>query len=478
MSTDIDQVLNKFGLDRARVKDAGAFAMPIMDTVLDHFYDFATSDSDTMQFFPQRAVMDHARREQKRHWELLFTGQFDEVYLASADRLGRVHFKIQLPFLLYLSGYTHATSRIQTLLLKETQGVRGLTQAGGIRRALPILTRAFGLDMHFVIDAYFAAQAEEQNIAFQHIKDGIARMAAKDLSHPIPDPAHSNFPVRYDDIRASFNVLMGELKEVIETIQETTEELDRRAQELTAAAQDLSGRTETQAAALEQTAAAVEEINGNVRTSASATAETDQVVAQTQQNAQRGNKVVQESVKMMRDIAASSAQISQIITLIDDIAFQTNLLALNAGVEAARAGEAGRGFAFVASEVRGLAQRASESAKEIGGLIQNSSSLVETGVQLADQAGDALNNIVNDVDRAAVLMSQVTNASKEQATGLAEIASGVAQLDNVTQHNAAMAEETAAAIASMQQDTRTLAALVDAFVLADEVPAWPASAVA
>ncbi|MBE0413559.1 MAG: hypothetical protein IBX59_07995 [Yoonia sp.] len=299
------------------------------------------------------------------------------------------------------------------------RGFRGQLRAVGIRRAVTVLTRAFGLDMHVVIDAYFA-QMEEQNIAFQHIHDGIARMAAKDLSH----------------------------------------------------------RTETQVAALEQTAAAVDEINGNMRASNNATAETDQVVAQTHENAQRGNAAMQESVTMMREIAKSLAQISQIITLIDDIAFQTNLLALNAGVEAARAGEAGRGFAVVASEVRGLARRASESAMKIGTLIQNSGRLVESGVQLADQAGDSLSNIVSEVNRASVLMAQVTSALQEQATGLAEIAAGVAQLDSMTQHNGAMAGQTAAAIAAMQHDTRLLAQLVDAFILVDKAKVWQAPAAA
>lgn len=467
MPDSIEQVLKKFDLDRPGVKVAGALVLPLMDQVLDHFYGFATSDADSMQFFPDQAMMDHARHEQKRHWELLFAGRFDDAYQNSADRLGRVHFKIQLPFLLYLSGYSHATSQIQTLILKNARGLTGATRRAKIDRALPLLTRAFGLDMHFVIKAYFSAQMDEQNTAFSHIQDGMARMAARDLSRPVPGPDASNYPARYDGIRQSLNALMATFRGLLEQIQTTSAGITQHAQEMTVAAGDLSRRTETQAATLEQTAAAVEEITATVKSSTAATRETDQVVLQAQHNAERGNAVVQQSVQMMRDIAQASAQIAEIVTVIDDMAFQTNLLALNAGVEAARAGDAGRGFAVVASEVRNLAQRASDSAKEIKNLIQKSTELVDHGVRLADQAGDALGSIVTEVGRATVLMSQVANSSQEQSTGLSEIATGVAQLDQVTQHNAAMAEQTVAAITSMQHSAGELTQLVNQFVLWD-----------
>lgn len=474
MSDSIDQVLSKFDLDRDSVRAAGAVVMPLMDHVLDHFYSFATSDADSMRFFPDQAMMNHARQEQKRHWELLLTGRFDDAYLSSADRLGRVHFKIQLPFLLYLSGYSHATAQIQALMLSKARGLTGAAHRKQVDRALPLLTRAFGLDMHFVIKAYFSAQMEEQNTAFRHIQDGMGRMAARDLSRPVPSPDSSDYPARYDSIRQSLNALMETFRGLLEQIQTTSAGITQHAQEMTVAAEDLSRRTETQAATLEQTAAAVEEITVTVKSSAAATRETDQVVSQAQHNAERGNEVVQQSVQMMREIAQASTQIAAIVTVIDDMAFQTNLLALNAGVEAARAGDAGRGFAVVASEVRNLAQRASESAKEIKTLIQKSSELVDHGVDLADQAGDALNSIVTEVGRATALMSQVANSSQEQATGLSEIATGVAQLDQVTQHNAAMAEETVAAITSMQQSARALTQLVDEFSLTETTRGRPA----
>lgn len=471
---DIKNVVQKFGLDgkdRENLVQAGKIVMPFMEEVLEHFYEFAKSDVDTARFFPDKSILNHARTGQRRHWELLLSGNFDQAYLDSANTIGSVHFRIQLPFLLYLSGYSRATAFIQSLLLKQAKGLLGKTSVGALSSVLPVLTRAFAMDMHFVIESYFAAQLEEQETAFRYLNEGMSRMANKDLSKEIPAPSECDYPERYEGIRCSFNSLLGSMRTVIETIQDTTDGLSRKANEVNSAAEDLSRRTETQAATLEQTAAAVEEINASVKASADATVQTNLVVSQTRDNAKEGNEVVQESITKMREIAASSDQISKIISVIDDIAFQTNLLALNAGVEAARAGEAGRGFAVVASEVRGLAQRASDSASEINDLISSSSIVVESGVALVDQAGGSLEAIVRDVERASGLSSQISNSSQEQATGLSEIATGVSQLDSVTQQNAAMVEETAAAVASMQQDTNVMARLVREFILTEnEVP--------
>lgn len=479
MTTDIRDVVKKFGLDGPDgeiLAQAGELVTPLLEEVLDHFYGFAAEDKEIALFFPEPSIMEHARKEQKRHWQLLLSASFDQDYLSSAHTIGSVHYRIQLPFLLYLSGYSRATSFIQSLLLKKSGGFLGPSSRQKLSKILPALTRAFSLDMHFVIEAYFSAQLKEQEIAFRYLNDGMSRMAEKNLSLEIPAPSDSDYPKRYDEIRISFNTLLSSMRVVIETIQDTTEGLDRRAEEVNSAAEDLSRRTETQAATLEQTAAAVEEINASVKASAEATMQTNQVVSQTRNNAKEGNEVVRESIDKMQEIAESSNRISKIISVIDDIAFQTNLLALNAGVEAARAGEAGRGFAVVASEVRGLAQRASDSAKEINALIQNSTQVVESGVNLVDQAGKALGAIVGDVEKASSLSAQITNSAQEQSTGLAEITTGVSHLDSVTQQNAAMVEETAAAIAAMQQDTTVMARLVREFVLHKETPATGAFA--
>lgn len=186
MSVTVDHVVSKFGLDDGMLKEAGKLVIPMLDEVLAHFYDFAGNDPDSASYFPDKALMEHARKGQKRHWELLLQGDFSEAYLKSAKTIGRVHFRIQLPFALYLSGYSHATSQIQSLLLKKAGGMVSKLSVSKLRQVLPVLNRAFALDMNFVIDAYFEAQQEEQNTAFKYLNDGMSRMAGKDLSTEIP----------------------------------------------------------------------------------------------------------------------------------------------------------------------------------------------------------------------------------------------------------------------------------------------------
>jgi methyl-accepting chemotaxis protein len=466
MARDTQETLSKFALtgdDLKKLKRAAELVMPILDDALAHFYSFAVTDPEIAQFFPDEGVMEHARGAQKKHWQRLLSGSFDDDYLASAERVGSVHFKIQLPFAMYLSGYSRASAYIQQRLLERAGPLVGKYAKRRQGEILGVLTRAFAFDTYQVIAAYFAAQKAEQDTAFRYLSDGISRMSARDLSSPIPGPEASDFPARYDEVRQSFNGLMSSMGEVIMTIQDATGNLNRIASEVNQSAEDLSRRTETQAATLEQTAAAVEEINHSVQSSTESTSSTEKVVLQTRQNAARGNDVAEQAVTKMREISESSAQISQIIGVIDDIAFQTNLLALNAGVEAARAGEAGRGFAVVASEVRGLAQRAADSAKEIKALVSTSTQHVDNGVEMVDQAGTALTDIVKDIEKVSTLTADIVNSAREQSTGLSEIATGVSQLDQVTQQNAAMVEETAAAIMSLQTDTQVLSELVGTF---------------
>ena len=265
------------------------------------------------------------------------------------------------------------------------------------------------------------------------------------------------FPEDYEDLRADYNRAVTQLRDAVLAVIENVVSIQAETQEITSAADDLSRRTETQAATLEETAAALDQLTANMKDASRDAGEAQRVVTEAKSNAEDSGKVVAEAVKAMDAIDQSSEKISQIIGVIDEIAFQTNLLALNAGVEAARAGDAGRGFAVVASEVRALAQRSADAAQEIGDLIEQSSASVKHGVGLVDETGQVLKGIVQSFDGVASRVSQIADANEEQSRGLGELNEAVRQLDAVTQQNAALFEETTAASHTLVAAGRKLA---------------------
>ena len=311
--------------------------------------------------------------------------------------------------------------------------------------------------------------------ATQHVvselRRGLGALADGDLSHSIDAP----FAEEYEQLRADFNGTIISLREAVMTLTENASSIRSGASEISQAADDLSRRTEGQAATLEETAAALDELTASVKSAADGAQSADTAMQDARTEAEASGEVVRQAVSAMEQIQKSSDQISQIIGVIDDIAFQTNLLALNAGVEAARAGEAGRGFAVVASEVRALAQRSSEAAKEIKTLISTSSEQVDRGVGLVGKAGDALSKIVSSVTEISALVTNIAASSKEQAIGISEINNGVNQLDQVTQQNAAMVEESTAASHALRSEANALGEIVARFRLGDAVVAAPAA---
>ncbi|KAE9628861.1 CHASE3 domain-containing protein [Parasedimentitalea maritima] len=272
-----------------------------------------------------------------------------------------------------------------------------------------------------------------------------------------------NFPEGYEQLREDFNTTVSNLHGIVEQVVETSGSIRSGADEISHASDDLSQRTESQAATLEQTAAALDELTASVKSAAEGARHVETTMGDAGTEAERSGEVVQNAVAAMTEIENSSRHISQIISVIDDIAFQTNLLALNAGVEAARAGEAGRGFAVVASEVRALAQRSSDAAMEIKTLIDDSSKQVDRGVELVGYAGSALGSIVTQVGHITTLVSEIAEGASEQSTGLNEINIGMTQLDQVTQQNAAMVEEATAAGHLLKSDATKLAQLMEHF---------------
>ncbi len=307
------------------------------------------------------------------------------------------------------------------------------------------------------------SKAEQTKTIVESVGTGLAQLAKGDLTHRVTAELSGPFVKLKDD----FNAAIGRLEDTIKSVLTSTHQIATGAGEISTAADDLSRRTEQQAASLEETAAALEEITSTVKRTTANTREATSSVAAAKGAAEEGGRVVETAIRAMDSIAQSSKQITDIIGVIDEIAFQTNLLALNAGVEAARAGEAGRGFAVVASEVRALAQRSSEAAKQIKGLINTSSEHVGAGVKYVGESGSALKHIVEQVVQINTLVGEMAQASEQQATGIEEVNSAVGQMDQVTQQNAAMVEQSTAASRNLATETQNLTRLVSFFHVAE-----------
>lgn len=316
--------------------------------------------------------------------------------------------------------------------------------------------------------------AEEQARVVNQLAIGLSRMASGDLTFRLDE----GFSESYVKIRDDFNVTIAQLQDTIGAIATITREVAGTAGEISMSTADLSQRTEEQAASLEQTSASMEEIAATVRKNAENAREAETSARTTHQIADRGGDVVGKAVDAMSRIEESSRKISDIISVIDEIARQTNLLALNAAVEAARAGEAGRGFAVVASEVRSLAQRSAQAAKDIKELITGSTGQVKEGVDLVNRAGASLTEIVGSIRHVAAIVSEIASASSEQANGIDQVNIALNKMDEVTQQNSALVEQNAAAAKSLEDQSHAMAGRVNFFrvgeIEASEVEDEPA----
>ena len=309
-----------------------------------------------------------------------------------------------------------------------------------------------------VADARRAAEAEKAQVA-DAIAKGLARLADKDMTFRLGD----ELPEAYDRLKTDFNSAVDSLESAFGVVLEGAHSISSSTREVAAAADDLARRTEQQAAAIEETSAAISEISTTVAETAEGARKANAAVDVARNDAESSGPVVRSAMEAMSRVGASSRNIAKIVDLIDEIAFQTNLLALNAAVEAARAGEAGRGFSVVAAEVRILAGRAAQSAKEIASFVATANEDVAQGARLVSDTGTALERIAQQIAGVSDVVKEIAGRTSAQCTAIQEVTVAVGQMDEDTQKNAAMVEETSAATRSLQSETETLAAAVGEF---------------
>lgn len=402
------------------------------------------------------------------------------TFQGEVDVDGRPFFAIYEPILeghavigiLFVGAPTAADTRVKqsvaplaaSEILQMNQAANSLARSLDEHRQLDeaaTAARLKGLDALRLAKALTEEAGTAQQEVVGNLSIALRQLASTNLTHRI-DGA---FPSDYVALKSDFNAAVDVLGETVQGIREQTGSVEGLSQEIAQAAHDLSLRTERQAANLAETAAALNEITSGIRRTADSAETSRRIIQDAQRDAESSAEVVRRAVAAMQDIQTSSQQIGKIIGVIDDIALQTNLLALNAGVEAARAGQSGQGFAVVAAEVRALASRSADAARDIKLLIESSSRQITGGAECVDRTGDALNRISEQVRDVARHVEEISSAAVIQAASLAEVNTAIAQIDTMTQQNAAMVEETTATSQHLAEQTRAMSGMMARFRL-------------
>lgn len=423
-------------------------------------YRHIAATSQIRGMFASQARMDHARDKQMEHWRKLFSRPLDRDYAASSTHIGQIHAKIGLAPTWYISGYARM---LEYVLPKLILG-RLFWPFGARRRAqaATALVKASLIDMDIALASYFEAEQGGRRAVIERCEAVFDNMAKGDLTASL-----DGLPAEYQALADSFEAMRTQLCQTLGVVTHSGQQIRVGSGDIRQASDDLSDRTKQQAASLEETAAAMQQITTTVRQTADGAAQANRIVGEARTEAEESGQIVHRAVEAMSGIERGSAEISEIISVIDGISFQTNLLALNAGVEAARAGEAGKGFAVVASEVRALAQRSAEAAKDVKTRIMTSSDQVAAGVALVNETGEALQRIIGRIGEISELVSRIAASAGQQSIGLQQVNTAVSEMDSVTQRNAAMVEQATAAARSLAQEAEVLAVEVARFQLSD-----------
>ncbi|MDI3509532.1 MAG: hypothetical protein PWQ61_297 [Betaproteobacteria bacterium] len=350
--------------------------------------------------------------------------------------------------------------KVEDAIRQEASDTQAATEAAG-SQMLIVFGVALGLAMLIVVPTTLANMTSICR-PLDRAQAMATAIAQGDLTRRIDVDGKDELA----DLSRALGEMQTSLARIVGEVRRATDSIGTASAEIASGNQDLSNRTEQTASNLQQTASSIEQINGNLHQSAEAARQANQMASSNAEVAARGGQVVNQVVNTMQEINQSSQKIQDIIGVIDGIAFQTNILALNAAVEAARAGEQGRGFAVVAGEVRSLAQRSAEAAKEIKTLIGTSVEKVEAGTRQVGEAGMTIQEIVSNADKVSAFIKDITTAANEQSQGMGQVNQAVSQLDQMTQQNAALVEQSAAAAASLREQAQKLAALVATFRLA------------
>ncbi len=363
---------------------------------------------------------------------------------------------------------TRGEQALQATLDRQAEADRGVGNMLWVNLATGLLVLGvLGVASRLIVRSVWrdlGDEPDELHGLMRHIADGNLQVQ--------PKVAHGDTR----SLNAALAEMAGKLRQTVGLIRQATDSIATASTEIASGNQDLSTRTEATASSLQETASSMEHLTGSVRQSADAAQQANQMAGAAAAAAHRGGGMVEKVMTSMDEINAASRKISEIIGVIDGIAFQTNILALNAAVEAARAGEQGRGFAVVAGEVRTLAQRSAQAAREIKSLIVASGEKVESGARLVQDTGTAMKEIVSGVQRVTDIIGEISAAASEQSGGIGQVNQAVTQLDQMTQQNAALVEESAAAAASMREQAARLAEAVATFRIGADTPAAPAPA--